>query len=44
LNGRQIGRVPAGRALQQRFSDAGRYQITVLDDAGRYDRVEISVR
>ncbi|MBO3703718.1 MAG: penicillin-binding protein 1C [Candidatus Accumulibacter sp.] len=44
VNGRQIGRVPAGRALQQRFSDAGRYQITVLDDAGRYDRVEISVR
>jgi penicillin-binding protein 1C len=44
LNGRQIGRVPAGRALQQRFSDAGRYQITVMDDAGRYDRVEVSVR
>ncbi len=44
LNGRQIGRVPADRALQQRFSDAGRYQITVMDDAGRYDRVEISVR
>jgi penicillin-binding protein 1C len=40
----QIGRVPAGRALQQRFSEAGRYQITVMDDAGRYDRVEISVR
>ncbi|HRF71226.1 MAG TPA: penicillin-binding protein 1C [Accumulibacter sp.] len=44
LNGRQIGRVPAGHALQQRFRDAGRYQITVMDDAGRYDRVEISVR
>lgn len=44
LNGRQIGRVAAGRALQQRFSDAGRYQITVMDDAGRYDRVEVSVR
>jgi penicillin-binding protein 1C len=44
LNGRQIGRVPAGRAVQQRFDEAGRYQITVMDDAGRHDRVEISVR
>ncbi|MCP5248892.1 MAG: penicillin-binding protein 1C [Candidatus Accumulibacter sp.] len=44
LNGRQIGRVAAGGVLAQRFSDAGRYQITVMDDAGRYDRVEISVR
>ena len=44
LNGRQIGRVPAGHTLRQRFSDAGRYRITVMDDAGRYDRVDISVR
>ncbi|HPT50781.1 MAG TPA: penicillin-binding protein 1C [Accumulibacter sp.] len=44
LNGRQIGRVPPGRPLLQRFSEAGRYQITVMDDAGRYDRIEISVR
>ena len=44
LDGRQIGRVPAGRALAHKFRDAGRYQITVMDDAGRYDRVEISVR
>lgn len=44
LNGRQIARLPAGRALHQKFSDAGRYRITVMDDAGRYDRVEISVR
>ncbi|WP_291993237.1 penicillin-binding protein 1C [Candidatus Accumulibacter sp. ACC003] len=44
LNGRQIARLPARHALQQRFNDAGRYQITVMDDAGRYDSVEISVR
>jgi membrane carboxypeptidase/penicillin-binding protein PbpC len=44
LNGRQIGRLPADRALQQEFGEVGRYQITVMDDAGRYDRVEISVR
>lgn len=44
LNGRQLGRLPANRALQQEFGEAGRYRITVIDDAGRYDRVEISVR
>ena len=40
----QIGRVAANRSLTQKFPEAGRYQITVMDDAGRYDRVEISVR
>ncbi|WP_301102138.1 penicillin-binding protein 1C [Propionivibrio sp.] len=44
VNGHQIGRVTANRSLTQKFPDAGRYQITVMDDAGRYDRVEISVR
>ena len=44
LNGRQIGRLPAGNALRQKFSNAGHYQITVMDDAGRYDSVEISMR
>jgi len=44
LNGRQIGRVAANRSLTQKFPEAGRYQITVMDDTGRYDRVEISVR
>jgi penicillin-binding protein 1C len=44
VNGRQIGRVGANRPLMQKFPDAGRYQITVMDDSGRYDRVEISVR
>lgn len=44
LDGRQIGRVPAGRTLRQDFASAGRYRITVLDGAGRYDSVAISVR
>lgn len=44
INGRQIGRVAAGRSFTHKFAEAGRYQITVLDEAGRYDRVEISVR
>ena len=44
INGRQIGRGGATRSLTQKFPDAGRYQITVMDDSGRYDRIEISVR
>ena len=44
LDGRQIGRVAAGEVLPYRFAEPGRYQITVIDDAGYYDRVEISVR
>ena len=44
VNGHQIGRIAANRSLTQKFPEAGRYQITVMDDAGRYDRVEISVR
>lgn len=44
LNGRQLGRVPAGCDLPQSFVEAGRYQITVMDAAGHYDRIEISVR
>ena len=44
LDGRQIGRVPAGQALRHQFNEAGRFAITVMDDAGRHDRIEISVR
>ena len=43
-NGRQLGRVAANHSLIRSFAEAGRYQITVMDDTGRYDRVEISVR
>lgn len=44
VNGRQVGRVAANRSLVRKFAEAGRYRITVMDDAGRFDRVEISVR
>ena len=44
VNGRQVGRVAPNRTLRHGFTEAGRYQITVMDDSGRYDRVEVSVR
>lgn len=44
IDGRQIGRSPAHQAMLHTFSAAGRYRITVMDDGGRYDRVEVSVR
>jgi penicillin-binding protein 1C len=44
INGRQIGRNRPGQALNHSFNEAGRYTITVMDAAGRYDRVEISAR
>ena len=43
INGRQIGRTLPGRAITHTFSEAGRFALTVMDEAGRYDRVEISV-
>ena len=33
-----------GQALAHTFTEPGRYTITVTDLAGRYDRVEVSVR
>lgn len=44
VNGVQVGRSAPGKALQHRFESAGRYTITAMDETGRYDRVEISVR
>lgn len=44
VDGRQVGRTAPGKALQQRFAEPGRHTITVMDDSGRYDRVEISVQ
>lgn len=43
VNGRQIGRSGAHRALVHVFRDAGRQRITVMDGSGHYDRVDISV-
>jgi penicillin-binding protein 1C len=44
VDGQQIGRAPAGKALRHAFPEAGRHAVTVMDESGRYDRVEISVR
>ena len=44
VNGRQVGRVAPNRSMSLRLAAAGRYRITVMDDAGRHDSVEISVR
>ena len=44
LNGRQIGRVPAGQPLTWSFAQPGSFQVTVMDHAGQHDRIEISVR
>jgi penicillin-binding protein 1C len=44
VDGRQIGRSPANRSLAHVFAEPGRHTITALDESGRYDRVEISVR
>lgn len=44
VDGVQVGRAPAGKSLHHAFPEAGRHTVTVMDDSGRYDRVEISVR
>lgn len=44
VDGRQVGRVQAGKVLNYAFNEAGRHTVTVMDEGGRYDRVEISVR
>ena len=44
VDGRQVARVRDGGVLHQDFPERGRHAITVMDESGRYDRVEISVR
>jgi penicillin-binding protein 1C len=44
LNGRPSARLAAGKGFTQRLAEPGRYDITVLDDSGRYDRISLSVR
>ena len=44
VNGLLVGRSAPGKALRHAFDEPGAYAITVMDHAGRYDRVEISVR
>lgn len=44
VDGKQVGRVSAKTHLQHRFTDPGRHTITVMDEAGHYDQVEIQVQ
>ena len=44
VNGQPSTRRAASAGFDQRFVQPGRYDITVLDDFGHYDRVSLSVR
>jgi penicillin-binding protein 1C len=44
VNGQWIARSAADRGFTHEFAAAGRYEITALDDHGRYDRISLSVR
>lgn len=44
INGQPAGRKPAKAGFEKRMDVPGRYDITVLDDQGRYDRISLSVR
>ena len=44
INGRLVARTAAGERYDHRFDAPGRYEITAFNDAGRYDRISVSVR
>ncbi|HRE18618.1 MAG TPA: penicillin-binding protein 1C, partial [Rhodocyclaceae bacterium] len=44
INGRLVAHKPAQQPLIQRLEQAGRVDITVMDEQGRYDRVSVSVK
>jgi len=44
VNGRLIARQNASTPRILEFPEAGRYDITVFDNYGRYDRISVSVR
>ena len=44
VNGTQIGHSAAGKSFLHTFSSPGRYRVTVLDESGHYDSVDISVQ
>ncbi len=44
VNGKVVARRAATASLLQKFEQPGRYDITVMDDAGRFDRVSVSLR
>jgi penicillin-binding protein 1C len=43
VNGKNMGRRPARASFTYRVEQAGRYDITAMDDAGHYDRVSFSM-
>jgi penicillin-binding protein 1C len=44
INGKLVAHRPASLPLIQRLSEAGRTDVTVMDDHGRFDKVSFSVR
>ena len=44
INGRVVARTEVGERYDHRFDAPGRYEITAVNDAGRYDRISVSVR
>lgn len=44
VDGQLVGRSPATKALYYHFDDSGHHNITVMDAAGHYDRVDIHVQ
>ncbi len=43
VNGQLARRVPAGSSLDYTFAASGRYEITVVDERGQWDRIRVSV-
>lgn len=44
VDGKLVARTNAGGSFVHRFTDSGRHEITVFDDAGLFDRIAVSVR
>ena len=44
INGKLVARTAPGAPYLHRFDAAGRYEITAFSDAGRYDRISVSVQ
>jgi penicillin-binding protein 1C len=44
INGQLAAHRPGSQPLIQRLPEAGRADITVMDEQGRFDRVSVSVR
>lgn len=44
VNGQLVAHTSAGQSYAHSFSTPGRYEVTAFDNAGRYDRISVSVR